>query len=186
MGAIVPWFFSSDVAALVARQEPVLLNAFHVNHFLVLACLSTPLFLIAAWCWWARRTKSRRQVAFRLLALGLSLVLGLVLVEVAGRWIRTQRYVETSLERGGHWPRNQRGATFRKRPPGKRYEVTYTDAPRIQAQLSPCARGLWHRNRHPDHGRARFPQPAGTHDAQEGVRRRCARGFVRRGVACDR
>ncbi len=129
VGAVAPWFFTSDVAALIARQEPVILNAYHVNHFLVLACLTTPFFLIAAWCWWLRKTKSRRQIAFRLIALIFALVIGVVAVEVVGRMLRKPRYVTSSVAQMDHWPRDHVLSTYRSRPPNRRYEVTYTDRP---------------------------------------------------------
>jgi hypothetical protein len=126
---VVPWFFTSDVARLVVYQRPVLLGRYGVGRFMALAFLVTPALWTAAWAVWRLRTRPPRYVVFRLIALGLALVFGVVLLDGAGRLLRKGHYVKREVVGLETWPLDQRRQEVIQRPPDTRYEVRVTDDP---------------------------------------------------------
>ena len=123
------WWTPSDVVALISDQKHVLLGRYSVSQVFLLFFLTPPLLWCAAVLLW--RTRPNRQHTFRVIAVVISTVLGLIVVDVAGRMMRKARYVEGG--RTHHWmPRAEVRDVGRRRPPNQVHEIVFTDEPKTK------------------------------------------------------
>ncbi len=138
-GAVVPWFFPSNVVRLIALGRPIVLGRYGVGHFAVLFFVSLLLLFLASLCW-MRRTRTRREVAFRALAVSFAVVFTLVLLDVGGRLLRKDHYEQTAVDTT-RWPDLNPDETIIRRPANQHYRLTVVDAPRYPRSYPNAPRG---------------------------------------------
>ncbi|MFQ5847551.1 MAG: hypothetical protein ACE5IQ_07765 [Candidatus Methylomirabilales bacterium] len=126
--SVLPWFVSSNVLRLIARQKHVLLGRYSLEWFSILFFL-TPILWMAAYAAWSLRTHTPKEVIFRLIALGGAVILGGMVVDVVGRIPRKPRYIEQRVGNRTSWPHAWAYDIVRHRPPDQVYRIRYTDAP---------------------------------------------------------
>ena len=134
------WLIESDVPRLIARQRDVLLGRYSLPWCTALLVLTPILWVLAANVAWPQKLTAK-LVGFRILAVALTIVPALVIVDVVGRYVRTPRYVERRELRLEHWPAERVGSVLRHRPPSTRYEVSYTDQPETARSYPNAPRG---------------------------------------------
>ncbi len=123
------WWTPSEVVSLISDQKHVLLGRYSVSRFFMLFLLTPPLLWFSAEL--LLRTRPNRQHTFRVIAMVISAVLGLIVVDVAGRMTRKARYEEP----GGSYlgmPRPEVRDVGRRRPPDQVYEIMFADEPKTK------------------------------------------------------
>lgn len=124
------WLIPSDVPALVARQRDVLLGRYSVDWCTTLIVMTLICFSVA----WGIAFPSKLRLklrCFRFIAVSMSLLISLVVVDVAWRMVRRPRYEEDSVRQQQNWPSERVHDAVRRRPPNFHYQVTYTDQPQV-------------------------------------------------------
>lgn len=127
--SFLPWWFSSNVLELIARQSDVLVGRYSVDRFLSYLFLTLTLWL-AAYAAWSLRKHYPKEVAFRIITLLLAVFVSTVAVDIIGRFARAPRYVETGVVDRTNWPGTLVGDIVRHRPPNQVYKARYADVPR--------------------------------------------------------
>ena len=112
------WSTDSDLAYLVAQQRDVLLGHYSLEKFVALLVLTPVIMLVIVGLWKRPKPRSdaqKRQEAFKTIALVVSIVLTVFLVDVALRVVRSSHYVRS-------------GASYH-RLPNRVLTGTFDDAP---------------------------------------------------------
>ena len=97
----MPWFFRSDVVALIADQEPVLLGYYSIEWF-TLACILSAILLYVGLIIAFQTDFSRRQ-AFKFITVSITTVICVLAADVIWRMVRPVRYVEVELAERDDW-----------------------------------------------------------------------------------
>ncbi len=126
--SFVPWFFRSNVAALIARQRDVLLGRYSVEWFTTLLIVTIVLWCVAYGLAFPSKLSGRQQL-FRVFAVLAALIPSLIVAEVALRVINKPRYIEEQVIERTNWPSERAEGIVRRRPPNRHYEVNYEDVP---------------------------------------------------------
>lgn len=126
--SVLPWYFSSNVLELIARQRDVLLGRYSFERFSN-NLIFTLTFWLAAYVSWCLRRHRPKEVAFRIIALLLAVLVGTVAIDIIGRFLRSPRYIERQVENPTDWPVTLVAGIVRHRPPDQQYRVRYVDAP---------------------------------------------------------
>ena len=135
--AVVSWRVPSNVAALIAQQQDVLLNRYSTGRFAILLIWTLVLLGIA----WQIAFPSKlrvRERCFRAGTFAAALVLCLLAVDLAWRDLRAERYIEQTI---GTPPAATTGASLatsapspvakvRHRPPFEKITFRYVDQPK--------------------------------------------------------
>lgn len=127
LAGLVIWIFPSDVVFLVAEQEHILLGRYSKERFFTFLPSSGLLLYLGIVTFFQRGYT--RQDGFRLIAVVVSVVIGLVIVDVAGRMLRKPRYLEAAAVATDKWPRDNVQGITRSRPPNVHYDIIYEDRP---------------------------------------------------------
>ena len=89
----------------------------------------TPALWLAAYAFWSLRTHKPKEVVFRINVLLLAVILGVVVIDVVGRFLRKPRYIERQVVHQVNWPGARVDDIVRHRPPDQLYKIRYSDTP---------------------------------------------------------
>ncbi|MHC4742087.1 MAG: alginate O-acetyltransferase AlgX-related protein [Planctomycetota bacterium] len=88
------WIIPSNVTYLIAQNRNVLLHRYSLGHFTI-ALILIPIAAASLYLTWARNKEDEKQRQFKVLAITISILFSLILVDIAARiLIRHKRYVE--------------------------------------------------------------------------------------------
>jgi hypothetical protein len=130
LASLVAWLVPSNLVKLIAQEDHVLLGRYSLEHFSALALLTPLLWLVALVLLLPARLD--RRMALRTLTIALSILMGLVIVDIAGRLTRSPRYVQAAVSDQTDWPHDMVQGIVRSRPPNVQYEVSHIDKPRAR------------------------------------------------------
>lgn len=127
LASLVAWLVPSNLVKLIAQQRHVLLGRYSLEHLSALALFTSLLWLVALVLLSPARLD--RLMAFRAVTIALSILTGLVIVDIAVRLTRSPRYAQAAVLNRTDWPHVTLEGIVRSRPPNVKYEVYHIDKP---------------------------------------------------------
>lgn len=110
---IVLWLVPSNVAYLIAQNRHVLLGRYSVGHLTALFFL-IPITVMALYLTWSNE-KNKRERKFKVIAITISVIVSLVVIDIAARLTQPKRYIAEQ--------------TYYHRPPNTTIRGTSQDIP---------------------------------------------------------